>query len=210
MAAQHGPRHTARRQSPAAPERNPPAELDAYRICSTGWLVLVSGGVLGAALGLWAAREVQMTAMPQLVSPFIAVGGGTVALIGLNDLLQADDAAGLGARVFLPGALDIVIGAVTFAGSLIAAGKLQGVVSGAPVVFPGARLLNVQRHRHESVQSRVGVGRQYEPDGAGDERSRQRPGEGVQPGDDDRHVGAADRQHDGETEERQSRWPASS
>ncbi|MCX4853331.1 NAD(P)(+) transhydrogenase (Re/Si-specific) subunit beta [Streptomyces canus] len=112
-------------------------------ISTIGWLVLVSGGLVGAALGLWAAREVKMTAMPQLVSIFNAVGGGAAALIAVNDLLQADHPAGLGARVSLPGALSVVIGAVTFAGSLIAAGKLQGLVSGAPVVFPGARLLNV-------------------------------------------------------------------
>ncbi|MER6084629.1 NAD(P)(+) transhydrogenase (Re/Si-specific) subunit beta [Streptomyces sp. NPDC001833] len=116
---------------------------DQGTITTTGWLVLASGGLVGAALGLYAAREVKMTAMPQLVSLFNAVGGGAAALIAVNDLLQADDPAGLGARVSLPGALDIVIGAVTFSGSLIAAGKLQGVVSGAPVVFPGARLLNV-------------------------------------------------------------------
>ena len=112
-------------------------------IGTAGWLVLASGGLVGAALGLWAARGVKMTAMPQLVSIFNAVGGGAAALIAVNDLLQADDPAGLGARVSLPGALSVVIGAVTFAGSLIAAGKLQGLVSGAPVVFPGARLLNV-------------------------------------------------------------------
>ncbi|MGC9541273.1 NAD(P)(+) transhydrogenase (Re/Si-specific) subunit beta [Streptomyces sp. UG1] len=116
---------------------------DEGMISRTGWLVLVTGGLVGAALGLWAAREVRMTAMPQLVSLFNAVGGGAAALIAVNDLLQADDAALLGARVSLPGGLDIVIGAVTFSGSLIAAGKLQGVVSGAPVVFPGARPLNI-------------------------------------------------------------------
>jgi NAD(P) transhydrogenase subunit beta len=117
--------------------------MDENVISRTGWLVLISGGVLGAALGLWAAREVQMTAMPQLVSLFNAVGGGAAAIIAVGDLLQADHPAALGARVSLPGALDIVIGAVTFSGSLIAAGKLQGIVSGAPVVFPGARLLDV-------------------------------------------------------------------
>ncbi|MFE2064310.1 NAD(P)(+) transhydrogenase (Re/Si-specific) subunit beta [Streptomyces sp. NPDC059467] len=116
---------------------------DQGRISSTGWVVLVCGGLVGATLGLWAAREVRMTAMPQLVSLFNAVGGGAAALIAVNDLLQADDPAALGARVSLPGALDIVIGAVTFSGSLVAAGKLQGIVSGAPVTFPGARLLNV-------------------------------------------------------------------
>ncbi|MFF7648049.1 NAD(P)(+) transhydrogenase (Re/Si-specific) subunit beta [Streptomyces canus] len=113
---------------------------DEGTISRTGWLVLVSGGLVGAALGLYAAREVKMTAMPQLVSVFNAVGGGAAALIAVNDLLRIENA---GARVSLPGALDIVIGAVTFSGSLVAAGKLQGLVSGAPVVFPGARLLNV-------------------------------------------------------------------
>ncbi|MHB9864214.1 NAD(P)(+) transhydrogenase (Re/Si-specific) subunit beta [Streptomyces sp. YIM S03343] len=112
-------------------------------ISTTGWLVLASGGLIGGALGLYMAREVKMTAMPQLVSLFNAVGGGAAALIAVNDLLQAEDPAVLGARVSLPGALDIIIGAVTFSGSLIAAGKLQGLISGAPVVFPGARLLNV-------------------------------------------------------------------
>ncbi|MFJ9012134.1 NAD(P)(+) transhydrogenase (Re/Si-specific) subunit beta [Streptomyces canus] len=113
---------------------------DEGTISRTGWLVLASGGLVGAALGLYAAREVKMTAMPQLVSLFNAVGGGAAALIAVNDLLEIENA---GARVSLPGALDIVIGAVTFSGSLVAAGKLQGLVSGAPVVFPGARLLNV-------------------------------------------------------------------
>ncbi|WP_028809953.1 NAD(P)(+) transhydrogenase (Re/Si-specific) subunit beta [Streptomyces sp. 351MFTsu5.1] len=113
---------------------------DEGTISRTGWLVLASGGLVGAALGLYAAREVRMTAMPQLVSVFNAVGGGAAALIAVNDLLRIENA---GARVSVPGALDIVIGAVTFSGSLVAAGKLQGLVSGAPVVFPGARLLNV-------------------------------------------------------------------
>ncbi|MDH6588972.1 NAD(P) transhydrogenase subunit beta [Streptomyces sp. SAI-133] len=113
---------------------------DEGTISRTGWFVLASGGLVGAALGLYAAREVRMTAMPQLVSLFNAVGGGAAALIAVNDLLRIENA---GARVSLPGALDIVIGAVTFSGSLVAAGKLQGLVSGAPVVFPGARSLNV-------------------------------------------------------------------
>ncbi|WP_432138385.1 NAD(P)(+) transhydrogenase (Re/Si-specific) subunit beta [Streptomyces sp. bgisy154] len=111
-------------------------------ITRTGWTVLITGGLVGASLGLWSARSVRMTAMPQLVSLFNAVGGGAAALIAVSDVLQAEDAALLGARVSLPAALDIVIGAVTFSGSLVAAGKLQGLVSGAPVVFPGARLLN--------------------------------------------------------------------
>jgi NAD(P) transhydrogenase subunit beta len=117
--------------------------VDQGAISATGWLVLVLGGVLGSALGLYAARKVEMTAMPQLVSLFNAVGGGAAVLITLTDLLQAAHAGGLAARTTVPGALDIVIGAVTFSGSLIAAGKLQGTIPGRPIVFRGARVAGV-------------------------------------------------------------------
>ncbi|GAB1510836.1 NAD(P)(+) transhydrogenase (Re/Si-specific) subunit beta [Actinophytocola sp. KF-1] len=111
------------------------------RITATGWLVLVTGAAFGSAVGLYLARSVRMTAMPQLVSVFNAVGGGAAALIAVAEFLK--HGAALGARVSLPGGLDVLIGAVTFSGSLIAAGKLQGVVSGSPVVFRGARAVNV-------------------------------------------------------------------
>jgi NAD(P) transhydrogenase subunit beta len=110
-------------------------------ITGTGWVVLLTGGALGAAAGLYAARTVAMTAMPQLVSIFNAVGGGAAALLAVNDIAQSSvDVPG---RTAVAGALDILIGAVTFSGSLVAAGKLQGIVSGAPILFPGARVLNV-------------------------------------------------------------------
>ena len=111
------------------------------RITATGWLVLVTGAAFGSAVGLYLARSVRMTAMPQLVSVFNAVGGGAAALIAVAEFLAHGDE--LGARVSIPGGLDVLIGAVTFSGSLIAAGKLQGIVSGSPVVFRGARSLNV-------------------------------------------------------------------
>ncbi|MBO0871650.1 MAG: NAD(P)(+) transhydrogenase (Re/Si-specific) subunit beta [Micromonosporaceae bacterium] len=104
-----------------------------------GWLVLVAGGALGTALGAYAARSVAMTAMPQLVSLFNAVGGGAAALLAINDLVRDGVATRTTA---VTGALDILIGGITFSGSLIAAGKLQGVITSAPVVFPGARVLN--------------------------------------------------------------------
>ncbi|SFD45165.1 NAD(P)(+) transhydrogenase (Re/Si-specific) subunit beta [Streptomyces aidingensis] len=115
---------------------------DESAITATGWLVLISGGLVGSAAGLYYARSVAMTAMPQLVSVFNAVGGGAAALIVLGEVLQAHDPGLLGARSTVPGALDVVIGAVTFSGSLIAAGKLQGIVPGRPIVFPGARAVN--------------------------------------------------------------------
>ncbi|QYC41851.1 NAD(P) transhydrogenase subunit beta [Nonomuraea coxensis DSM 45129] len=97
------------------------------------WAALAAGAALGSAAGLLLARRVPMTAMPQLVSLFNAVGGGAAALIGVHD--HARHGASL------PVVLEVLIGAVTFTGSLIAAGKLQGVLPGRPLLFPGARLL---------------------------------------------------------------------
>jgi NAD(P) transhydrogenase subunit beta len=108
-------------------------------ITTTGWVVLVTAGAFGSAVGLYLARNVRMTAMPQLVSMFNAVGGGAAALIAVTEFLR--HTTKLDASV--PGAVDVLIGAVTFSGSLIAAGKLQGVVPGRPIVFPGARAVNV-------------------------------------------------------------------
>jgi NAD(P) transhydrogenase subunit beta len=104
------------------------------------WIVIVLAAGLGAAVGVHAARTVPMTGMPQLVSLFNAVGGGAAALLAAGHIATASEGT-LGARVTVPGALDILVGAVAFAGSLVAAGKLQGWVPGRPILFPGARLL---------------------------------------------------------------------
>jgi len=89
-------------------------------------IALTVGGLAGAAAGVIAARRVLMTAMPQLVSLFNAVGGGAAALIALGDHTASTQAA-------VTGVLDVAIGGVTFTGSLVAAGKLAGRISGAPV-----------------------------------------------------------------------------
>jgi NAD(P) transhydrogenase subunit beta len=118
--------------------------IDSRLITATGWIVLAAGGLVGAGIGMRSARTVKMTAVPQLVSLFNAVGGGAAALVALGDFvhLTTNSTASIGPRTMVSTALDVVIGAVTFSGSLIAAGKLQGWVTGNPVVFPGARLLN--------------------------------------------------------------------
>ena len=115
--------------------------VDRGGVTTTAWLVMIAAAVVGSVAGARAARTVRMTAMPQLVSLFNAVGGGAAALLAVTHLLQAADGAGLAARVTVPGGLDILIGTVAFTGSLVAAGKLQGWVTGAPVVFPGVRAL---------------------------------------------------------------------
>jgi proton-translocating NAD(P)+ transhydrogenase subunit beta len=113
-------------------------------ISATGWIVMIAGALVGGAAGLYSARTVQMTAMPQLVSVFNAVGGGAAALVGIHDYMRLADAGhGVAGWITITTVLDVIIGAVTFSGSVIAAGKLQGVITSAPVSFPGARAVNV-------------------------------------------------------------------
>jgi H+-translocating NAD(P) transhydrogenase subunit beta len=110
------------------------------------WIVLVAGAVIGGVAGLFSARRVAMTAIPQLVSLFNAVGGGAAAMVAIHDFVRLDTLAGhpgIGASVSVPTVLDVVIGAVTFAGSLIASGKLQGLLSSSPIVFAGVRIVNM-------------------------------------------------------------------
>jgi proton-translocating NAD(P)+ transhydrogenase subunit beta len=95
---------------------------------------LAVGAAGGTVAGLVAARRVRMTAMPQLVSLFNAVGGGAAALIALGD-----HAGGTAGR--LTTVLDLIIGGVTFSGSLVAAGKLAGRIPGRPITVPGGRVI---------------------------------------------------------------------
>ncbi|HET8661366.1 MAG TPA: NAD(P)(+) transhydrogenase (Re/Si-specific) subunit beta [Micromonosporaceae bacterium] len=118
--------------------------VDSGTVTRVGWLTLAAGTAVGALAGLHTARTVQMTAMPELVSLFNAVGGGAAALVALHDIVRLSevDGARIAPAVAVPVALDVLIGAVTFSGSLVAAGKLHGVVPSQPLVWPGARLLN--------------------------------------------------------------------
>jgi NAD(P) transhydrogenase subunit beta len=105
--------------------------------------IIVVGFAIGGGVGLWMARTVQMTAMPQLVSLFNAVGGGAAALVAIDDYLRivGTDELTVSTAIFV--VLGAVIGCVTFSGSLIASGKLQGIIAGKPIMIPGGRLLTV-------------------------------------------------------------------
>ena len=115
--------------------------IDEGTITRTAAVVLAIGVLVGSTAGLVAARRVKMTAMPQLVSLFNAVGGGAAALIAFGDALPGS--TGRPTSTTLATFLDVLIGAVTFSGSLIAAGKLAGVVPGRPLTFAGGRLVNL-------------------------------------------------------------------
>jgi NAD(P) transhydrogenase subunit beta len=113
-------------------------------ISATGWTVMLAGALVGSAIGLYSARTVQMTAMPQLVSVFNAVGGGAAALVGIHDYMTLTNAGvSVPTATTVTTVLDVLIGSVTFSGSIIAAGKLQGVITSAPVTFPGAHIVNL-------------------------------------------------------------------
>ena len=115
-------------------------------LTGTAVIVLVAGLLLGGGVGLIAARRVRMTAMPQLVSVFNAVGGGAAALIAIYTAIDiAGPAASIDSSVTtgLSISLDLLIGGVTFSGSLIAGGKLAGQISGAPIVVPMGRGINL-------------------------------------------------------------------
>ncbi len=103
--------------------------------------IIVVGFVVGGGFGLWLARTVQMTAIPQLVSLFNAVGGGAAALVAIDDYVRIVGSPELSISTAIFVVLGAAIGCVTFSGSLIAAGKLQGVVPGQPIMFPGNRLV---------------------------------------------------------------------
>jgi len=114
-----------------------------------GWLIIAAGVLLGGGLGLYTARTVKMTAMPQLVSLFNAVGGGAAALIAIDDYLRLAapgftfnplGTVGIPLEIAIPTVLDVVIGSITFSGSLIASGKLMGLISGKPIRVPGGQI----------------------------------------------------------------------
>jgi NAD(P) transhydrogenase subunit beta len=119
--------------------------INAHTVSTTAWIVLAAGILVGGGGGLYAARSVPMTNMPQLVSIFNAAGGGAAALIAVHDVVRFASlpSGAMGVRVGLPAALDVLIGGVTLAGSLIASGKLHGVITGQPVMFPGMRPVNI-------------------------------------------------------------------
>ena len=103
--------------------------------------IIVVGFVLGGGFGLWLARRVAMTAMPQLVSLFNAVGGGAAALVAIDDFVRIVGTPELTISTSVFVVLGVVIGSVTFSGSLVAGGKLQGLVPGQPITFPGSRMI---------------------------------------------------------------------
>jgi H+-translocating NAD(P) transhydrogenase subunit beta len=100
--------------------------------------LILAAIVIGTVGGVYGARTVQMTQMPQMVALFNGVGGGAAALVALLELHSVVDAGGHDSWFNLAAtAFTIVVGSVSFAGSLVTFAKLQDLMTSRPVVFPG-------------------------------------------------------------------------
>src|ERR687897_2223782 len=108
------------------------------------WWIILAGGAIGAVAGWLGAKRVPMTAMPQMVAIFNGAGGGAAALVAVVEFLR--DTA-LHPGELLPLAfviatlLGAIIGSVSLTGSVVAFGKLQGVIAARPVQYPGSQIV---------------------------------------------------------------------
>ena len=111
------------------------------RIVSPEWIII--GIIVGTAIGIASARLVQLTAMPQMVAIFNGFGGAASAIVAGAELLHVNS-LGYGTNPIASATIagSIIIGSLTFTGSMIAFGKLQGIVATQPVLIPGRHVVN--------------------------------------------------------------------
>jgi NAD(P) transhydrogenase subunit beta len=103
--------------------------------------LIVVAMVVGVAVGVPAARLVKMTAMPQMVAVFNGVGGGAAALVSITEFLGTDTSAVATYKV-LEVLFGVLVGSVSFAGSAVAFAKLQELMTGRPITYPGQQAIN--------------------------------------------------------------------
>jgi H+-translocating NAD(P) transhydrogenase subunit beta len=109
----------------------------------TGWWWMGAGIVIGSVIGVVGAKKVKMTAMPQMVALFNGVGGGAAALISLVEFHGVWAHSGdVGVERGISTVFSALVGSISFAGSMIAFGKLQDLVSGRPITYPGQQVGN--------------------------------------------------------------------
>ena len=105
-------------------------------------LLMGIAALLGAVTGAVSAQRVQMTAMPQMVAAYHGLGGGASALIALSEFVQAESGGGESVVAAITVPLTILIGSVSFAGSVIAFLKLQELAFSGSVRFPLQQVVN--------------------------------------------------------------------
>ena len=102
--------------------------------------LIAAAMLIGSVVGAFFAVRVQMTQMPQLVAIFNGFGGGASALVASAEFLKAGADASMVLVVSIT--LSVLVGTLTFTGSFVAFGKLQGLITTKPVTFPGQQILN--------------------------------------------------------------------
>ena len=102
---------------------------------------IITGLLIGGVIGVIMARKVRMTAMPQMVALLNGLGGGASAFVALAEYYRLTGIQGL--NVIISMVFSLFIGAVTLTGSLVAFGKLQGLIKPAPIAFKAQRPLNI-------------------------------------------------------------------
>ena len=105
------------------------------------WVWIIAGLTLGSIIGAWMAISVPMTAMPQRTALSHAFGALAAALVGIGEFVVKASEMGVVTRGAL--GFEVMLGALTTTGSLIAAGKLQGFIAGKPVQFRGQNAINL-------------------------------------------------------------------
>jgi NAD(P) transhydrogenase subunit beta len=107
------------------------------------WGLLAGAIAVGAAIGAVVAARVGMTSMPELVAILHSFVGAAAVLVGIANYLEADNTGGAGSAVHgVEIVVGVFIGAVTFAGSVVAFGKLRGTLGSRPLLLPGRHLAN--------------------------------------------------------------------
>ena len=101
--------------------------------------MIAIGMIIGSAIGALFAQKVEMTQMPQMVAIFNGFGGSASALVAAAEFLNSGSISTFTLSSIM---ISIFVGTLTFTGSFIAFGKLQGFISGQPIVFPGQQALN--------------------------------------------------------------------
>ena len=117
------------------------ATIPLLRFTSAGIAIVAVGVVIGTAIGTVGARVVKMTAVPQMVALFNGVGGGAAALVAVAELLKFGMHPAFAES--LPSVFSIAIGSISFAGSLVAFAKLQELMTGTPITYPGQQVVNL-------------------------------------------------------------------
>ena len=105
------------------------------------WILVLPAIAIGTVIGFVGARQVPMTAMPQMVAIFNGAGGGAAALVSTLEYLRATGAGGASVGEVIAILLGLMIGAVSFSGSIIAFGKLQGLIDAKAFKYAGQQVV---------------------------------------------------------------------